>query len=93
MLAGTGLLVFASIERHREARNALLDSFKAVFVAEPSDRTRVAKECVANWRGAEPAVRREAGRMLDAWLDAPPEKPEPIREFADALKREAPPNE
>ena len=93
LLAGTGLLVFANIERHREARTALLDSFKAVFVAEPQDRVRTAKECVANWRGAEPAVRREAGRMLDAWLDAPPEKPEPVREFANALKRGGPPNE
>lgn len=93
LIAGTGMLVYANIEKHRDARNALLDSFKAVFVAEPNDRTRAAKECVANWKNAPPAVRREAGRMIDAWLDAPPEKPDPIREFANALKREAPPNE
>lgn len=93
MLVSTTMLVYANIERHRTARDQLVTSFHAVLTAPAAERAHAAEQCQDEWRKAVPLVRREAWRQLDEWLNAPPQKPESILEFVNALKVAAPPNE
>lgn len=93
LLAGTALHIYAGLEKRGREMAVLLDSFDAVSKADPNDRPGRSKDCFAYWKRAEPAVRREAWRLLEIWLAEPPEKPDQIRDFANALKREAPPGE
>lgn len=93
LVAATVERVAEQVEGHRAATRALLASFDAVSVAEPADRPAAARDCVAAWDRAEPSVRRDADRLLTAWLDAPPEKPESLRAFANRLKGRTAPNE
>jgi hypothetical protein len=93
LLAAGAALVIASVDRHRAERDALVGAFRGAVAAEPAERTIALTECVAAWRAASPAVRREAWRKLDAWLAEPPEPPESVRAFAKALKADAPPYE
>ncbi len=93
LVAGCAALVVGNVERHRAARDALVAAFHGAVAADPAERPRRVAECVAAWRAAEPVVRREGWRKLDAWLAEAPEPPQSVREFANALKSEAPPHE
>jgi hypothetical protein len=92
-LVGTAALAVAEVQRHVAARDGLVEAFRGAVAADPADRPHRTADCVAAWREASPLVRREAWRKLDAWLAGPPESPDSVRAFANALKAEAPPGE